>query len=101
MGFYISYEKEGKNMNENFGSYYLAIVRRENLRKQGIQATIKEKKCYTIRQTTTSAIASKAEKEVAEKVYKNYLLSPEYKQKVQAKMREGKSAIKKGRFNGK
>lgn len=88
MGFYISYKKDGKTVNENFGSYYLAICRKEKLRKNNIKAEIKEKLSYAVKKTTNSSVASKAEKEIAEEIYKKNTVSLELRKKYGVKTRD-------------
>ena len=98
MGFYISYKKEGKVIKENFGSYYFAIIRKGKLKKDGIEAEIKERKQYGIRNaaTNTTSFASTAEREIAKDTLKSFQISPEYKQKLRGRPK----GIRKGQTYG-
>lgn len=91
MGFYITYRNaEGKMVNENFGSYYLAVVRKKDLTKKGVDAKINEKKQFYVSKTSTNPVSSAAEREIAKKTYKEYQISSEYKQKLNKSSRRSK-----------
>lgn len=92
MGFYITYRNaEGKTVNENFGSYYLAVVRKKDLTKKGIESKINEKKQFYVSKTPTNSVSSAAEREMAKKTFKEYQISSEYKQKLNKSDRKGRT----------
>lgn len=98
MGFYISYKKGGKEIKESFGSYYFAVIRKGKLKKDGIEAEIKERKQYGLRNSAANmtSFASTAEREIAKDTLKSFQITPEYKQKLRGRPK----GIRKGQTYG-
>lgn len=46
MGFVLKYERNGKEQEEVFKSYYLAVAKKADLRKEGISADLRTKTLF-------------------------------------------------------